>query len=74
LRWSIDNRLMDGGECILKDEVTANVLLNSQILLILTKVALRSSGTSVLTRATWRNIPEFGILHIHRRQHLKSYR
>jgi hypothetical protein len=28
---------------------------------------------SVLTRATWRNIPEDAILHSHRRENLKSY-
>jgi hypothetical protein len=35
--------------------------------------ALRSSETSVLTRATLRHIPEDGIPHSHRREYLKSY-
>jgi hypothetical protein len=36
--------------------------------------ARSSSETSVLTRATWRNIPEDTILHNHRRENLKSYK
>jgi hypothetical protein len=37
------------------------------------KEAPSSSETSVLTTATWRNIPEDTILHSHRRENLKSY-
>jgi hypothetical protein len=52
---------------------TANVVPSSPILVTPMMVASSSSETSVLTRATRRNIPEDTTVHSHRGENLKSY-
>jgi hypothetical protein len=47
---------------VLQLVITANVVPSSLILFTLMMETIRSSETSVLTRATWRHIPQDGIL------------
>jgi hypothetical protein len=50
--------------CVLRLLVTANVVPSSPILITLMMVVTRSCETSVLIRATRRNIPEDGVFRV----------
>jgi hypothetical protein len=65
-------RLHHQGDSVLRLLATANVH-SSPIIVTLMMEAVRSSETSVLTRATRRKIPDGGILQSHRRENLKAY-
>jgi hypothetical protein len=52
--------------------VNTNVL-SSPILVTLMTETIRSTETSVLSRATHRHTPEDGIVHSHRCENLKPY-
>jgi hypothetical protein len=53
--------------------LTFNTVLSSPILVTLMMKVIRSSETSVPSRATLRNIQEDDFIHSHRPENLKSY-
>jgi hypothetical protein len=58
------------------EELSASFIMVTRIGELGTTLAVSSNRRTlrrVLTRATWRNIPEDAIPHSHRRENLKSY-
>jgi hypothetical protein len=53
--------------------VTAYVVSRSPILVALIMEAILTTETSLVSRATMRNIQEDGVLHSHRRENFKFY-
>jgi hypothetical protein len=58
---------------ISSQRASPNVVSSLQFLVILVMEKIRSYETSVLTRATWRGVPEDGILRSQRQENVNSY-
>jgi hypothetical protein len=69
--WKQGN--ITAGISMLRLVVTANVVPRLLICVALMMDVICSYETSVLTRATWCNIPEYGLLNSHRHENFKPY-
>jgi hypothetical protein len=68
---ALHRRMVSSG--VLRRAALVRTYVSEELSASFLRVGLSSSETSVLTRATRRNIPEDTILHSHRRENLKSY-